>query len=259
MENQIIAITGVTGGIGKACAIQALRKGWTPILLGRSEKDLTTLYQEIAQYNSNSKHYILDVTNEQRVKETVEEILTDYGKVDAWINNAGYGIFDSLTEANIQDYTGMMDANYFGTVYCTKEILPSMIREDKGAIINVASVAGLVSTAKSCGYSASKAAVIQFTRCLRQELRGTGIRVLSVNPGPVRTPFFDRSERSLQYKQSVESFMISPEKVANAILQGVEKGKKDITLPAYMGIGAKLNSLFPSFYEAVIAPVANKK
>lgn len=259
MQGKIVVITGATGGIGKACAFLTAKMGGIPVLLARSEQSLFELQEEISKLCPASTAYLLDVTQEEMVKITTDKILSHYGKIDAWINNAGYGIFAPLTDANLQDYKGMMETNYFGTVYGTKSVLPVLLNQNHGVIINVASVAGLVGTPKSGGYSASKAAVIQFTRCIRQELQGTQIRILSINPGPVHTPFFERTAVSRQYKKKVESFMISPDQVAKVILQAVEKGKKDIVIPSYMDLGAKLNSLFPTFYEKVIAPLADKK
>lgn len=259
MEHKIIVITGASGGIGQATAYLCAKKGWTVVLIGRAEKTLIKIHTEVSKYNSESRYFLLDVTSQEKVRKTIQEILNHYGKVDAWVNNAGYGLFSSLEEANLQDYHGMMEANYFGTVYCTKGILPTLIKQKQGVIINVASVGGLIATAKSGGYSASKAATIQFTRCMRQEVRGTGIRVFSINPGPVETPFFDHNLASRQYRDKVKTFMISPEKVAQAIVKGIEKGNHDIILPWYMGIGSKLYHLFPRFYEKVISPLADKK
>lgn len=259
MNHKIIAITGASGGIGQATARLCAKKGWTIVLLGRAEKNLKELHYKISRYNSESRYYLLDVTSQEKATKTIKEILSDYKKVDAWVNNAGFGIFSSLEESNLHDYHGMMETNYFGTVYCTKGILPILIKQGYGAIINVASVGGLIATAKSGGYSASKAATIQFTRCIRQEVRGTGVRVFSINPGPVETPFFDHNLASRQYRDKVKSFMISPDKVAQAIVKGIEKGNHDIILPWYMGIGFKLYHLFPRFYEKVISPIADKK
>ena len=259
LNHKVIVITGATGGIGQATARQCVKKGWTVVLIGRAEQTLVKLHREIIKNNSESRSFLLDVTSQEKVLKTIKEILSHYGKVDAWINNAGYGLFSSLEESNLHDYHGMMETNYFGTVYCTKGILPSLIKQGDGTIINVASVGGLIPTAKSGGYAASKAATIQFTRCIRQEIRGTGVRVFSINPGPVETPFFDYNMASRQYRENIKSFMISPEKVALAIIKGIEKGNHDVILPWYMGIGSKLYHLFPRFYEKVISPLADKK
>lgn len=259
MQDKIIVITGASGGIGQATARMCVKKGWTVVLLGRAQHTLNIIHSELIKENPACKYYLLDVSSHNSIKTTITEILSQYGKIDAWINNAGYGLFSSLEEANLNDYHGMIDVNYFGTVYCTKEILPVMIKQGYGAIINIASVGGLIPTAKSGGYSASKAAIIQFTRCIRHEVRDKGIRVFSINPGPVDTTFFDHNLASRQYRDKVKTFMISPEKVARAIVKGIEKGNHDIILPWYMGVGAKLYHLFPRFYEKIISPLADKK
>ncbi|WP_052947795.1 SDR family NAD(P)-dependent oxidoreductase [Aneurinibacillus tyrosinisolvens] len=259
INGKIIAITGASSGIGHACAKLAVRMGATPILLARSTGALQELKDELTANAPATRHYELDVTNEEQVNTVVNDIIARYGQIDIWVNNAGYGIFSPFTESTLEDVQGMMDVNYMGTVRCMKAVLPHMLKRKSGHIINVASVAGKMATAKSSAYSASKFAVIGLTASVRQELKGTGITISAVNPGPVRTPFFDRADKAGTYRRNIESFMVTPEAVAQAILKTVETGKAETTIPRYMNAGIVLSHLLPGMFDRFISSRLNKK
>lgn len=123
------------------------------------------------------------------------EILAAYGRIDILLNNAGYGKFAGFTEMEAQEFDDMMDVNYMGIVRCTKAVVPHMLQRGSGQIVNVASMAGKIGTARSVAYTATKHAVLGFTNALRQELRKSGITVSAVNPGPIATDFSRRQIR----------------------------------------------------------------
>jgi short-subunit dehydrogenase len=258
-KGKIIAITGASSGIGRTTALLAASQGAFPILLARSTEALDTLCQEIEQQGGKACCYPFDVTDETQIETVVNDIIKRFGHIDVWVNNAGYGIFSPFVEAKIEDIAGMMDVNYMGVVRCTKAVLPYMLRRKAGHIVTVASVAGKLATPKSSGYAASKFAVIGFLNSVRQEVKGTGVSISTVNPGPVRTPFFDRADQGGTYRQSVEKFMVSPETVARTILRTIHTQEADVTIPRYMNIGVVLSHLFPRFFDRVIAPRLNKK
>ncbi|WP_027415503.1 SDR family oxidoreductase [Aneurinibacillus terranovensis] len=259
IKGKIIAITGASSGIGRTFACLAADHGATPVLLARTAHALQELKEDLAPKSPQTGSYRLDVTDEQQVCSVVEEIIAAYGQIDIWINNAGYGIFSAFTEADLNDFTGMMDVNYMGTVRCIKAVLPHMLRRNTGHIVNVASVAGKLPTPKSSGYSATKFAVLGFTNSLRQELNGTGVNISSVNPGPVHTAFFERADTNGEYRRNIEKFMLTPEKVAQAMLDAIETNKAEITVPRYMKLGILVHQLFPSLFNRIIVPRINKK
>jgi short-subunit dehydrogenase len=259
LNDKVIVITGASSGIGRATAILSAKQGAVPVLLARSETALDALAQEIKLDAPNTGFYTVDVTNSKQVSTVIQEIIAYYGKIDVLINNAGYGVFSFFTETPLEEIKGMMEVNYFGLVHCTKAVLPHMLEQRNGHIINVASVAGKLATPKSSGYSASKFAVIGLTQCLRQELKGTGVSVSSISPGPVQTPFFDRADATGRYKRNVESFMIKPELVAKKILGTIHTRSADVTIPTYMHAGVLLYHLFPKFFERFVSPRLNKK
>lgn len=259
LENKIIVITGASSGIGRATAQLAARSGATPVLLARSMEALRTLAEELKSYAPKTSFYVVDITDEQQIIDTTTAIIAQYGRIDIWINNAGYGVFLPFSDTSPEDIEGMMNVNYFGVVRCIRAVLPHMLTQRNGQIVTVASVAGKLATPKSSGYAASKFAVIGFMQSLREELKGSGISVSTVNPGPVRTPFFQRADPSGHYQRSIERFMVTPESVAEALLRICRTREAEITIPRYMNFGVVLSHAFPRFFDWMIRPRLNKK
>ncbi|RXI99569.1 SDR family oxidoreductase [Anaerobacillus alkaliphilus] len=250
VNNKIIVITGASSGIGLTLAKDVARKGGIPILLARSTNKLQQASDEIIKTTGiEAPYYTLDVTNNKEVSDVFAQILEKYQKIDVLINNAGYAIFDTFLEAKTEDIEGMFAVNVFGLISCTKAALPNMLKENTGHIINIASQAGKLATPKSSVYSATKHAVLAISNSLRMELADTNIFVSSVNPGPIKTPFFDRADLTGNYTKNVERFMLDPAFVSQKILQLVDKPKRELNLPNWMGVGTTLYQLFPGLVE----------
>ncbi|WP_256760315.1 SDR family oxidoreductase [Cohnella sp. WQ 127256] len=256
LKNKVVLITGASSGIGALVAKLLSEKGAIPVLTARSRDKMLELSASI---RGEHAVYEMDVTSEQQVQEVISQVQARYGKIDVLLNNAGYGEFISFKEASLDHFQGMMDVNYMGTVRCTHAVLPFMLQLGQGHIVNVASIAGKMATAKSTGYSASKHAVLGLTNALRQELRGSGVRVSAVNPGPIDTPFFDRADPNGNYIRNIRWFMMSPDKVARAIVSVIERRKPELDLPWTASFGVKVMQLFPRLSEAIFGRFMNKK
>jgi len=256
LKGKIVFISGASSGIGALAAKMAARRGAIPILTGRNLGKLKETAQEI---QGECAFYQMDVTSYEQVVETVELVIAKYGKIDILLNNAGYGKFELFQDAEMESFEAMMDTNYLGVVRCTKAVLPHMQRQRNGHIINVASMAGKLATAKSTGYSATKHAVLGFTNALRMELRGTGIDVSAINPGPIDTPFFEQADPDGTYVKNVGWLMLKPEKVANSIISIMEKRRAEVDLPAAAGAGIKLYGLFPRLIDKLFGGLMNRK
>lgn len=255
-KDKVVFITGASSGIGADLAIRLAKEGAIPILTARS---IDKLEEIAAKINGKYDIYQLDVTSTEAVYQVIEQVIAKYKRIDILINNAGFGVFDYFIDANLTDYEEMMDVNYLGTVRCTKAVLPYMLKENNGQIINIASVAGKLATAKAAGYSATKFAVIGFSNGLRYELADSNVKVATVNPGPIDTPFFNRADPSGTYKKNVDWFMLTTEQVTNEIIKVIKYNKKEKTMPFIANIGVKFYHLFPDFYDRVIAKFINKK
>jgi short-subunit dehydrogenase len=256
IKDKIVVITGATGGIGLETAQLLSKHGAIPVLTGRSEQKLLEMSNSI---QGEHDVYKLDVTSTGEVAETMEKIAAVRGKIDILINNAGFAVFDRFEDAALEQMEEMMDVNYWGTVRCTKAVLPHMLREGRGHIVNVASMAGKIGSSKAADYAATKHAVLGFTNSLRQEMAGTGIMISAVNPGPVDTPFFDRADPSGRYRENVAWFLLKPEQVAQAIVDVIIHGKSEKDLPFLAMFGVKLYQLLPGLFEKIAGRVLNKK
>jgi uncharacterized protein len=256
LTDTVIVITGASSGIGAAMAKELVNRGAFVILTARSEDKLREQVQELGE---RCAYAVLDVTSTEGVQAGVDGILTRYGKIDVWINNAGFGIFEALADARLEDIEEMMDVNYMGTVRCTKAVLPHMLKARQGQIVNIASLAGKVGSAKGSGYSATKHAVLGFTNSLRQELAGSGITVTAINPGPIDTPFFKRADPGGHYVNNIRWMMLKPETVARKTADAVSKLKKEVDLPLFPSLGAKVIQVFPRLLDGFVGKWMNKK
>ncbi|MFC7394775.1 SDR family NAD(P)-dependent oxidoreductase [Scopulibacillus cellulosilyticus] len=260
LKNQIIIITGASSGIGKQMAIAAARKGAFLILMARSLDKLQIIQKDINDnYGVEAEVHAIDVSDTNAVQHVFSKIFNHHGHIDALINNAGFGVFDYFAEADPNDIKKMFEVNVIGLMNCTRMVVPYMLKSNKGHIINVASIAGKLATPKSTVYSASKHAVLGFTNGLRMELAGTNIHVTAVNPGPIRTNFFDIADPSGQYIANVGRFMVEPEKVAHKVVDIIGTNTREVNIPWTMSTGARLYQIFPRLVEKIAGNLLSKK
>lgn len=256
LKNKVVLITGASSGIGALVAQKLAVRGAIPILTARSRDKMLELSASITGEHAV---YEMDVTSEEQVRDVISQVQLRYGKIDVLLNNAGFGEFLPFKTAPLNHFEQMMDVNYMGTVRCTQAVLPFMIQSGSGHIVNIASIAGKIATAKSTGYTATKHAVLGFTNALRLEIRGTGVMISAVNPGPIDTPFFQRADPEGTYVSNIRWFMMSPDKVANVIVSVIERRKAEKDLPVMAAIGVRFVQLFPRITDALFGRFMNKK
>ncbi|MFC7371145.1 SDR family NAD(P)-dependent oxidoreductase [Fictibacillus iocasae] len=252
LDGKHVIITGASGGLGAQIAMDCAKRGAIPVLLARRAEQLDTVAHLIQNHTNTIPITIkLDVTDRSEVKHVFQQLLKNLPSVDVLINNAGFGVFEEFHEAKWNSVEGMFQTNVLGLMACTQEVLPVMLRQGRGHIINIASQAGKISTAKSTVYAASKHAVLGFTNGLRMEVGDRGIAVTSVNPGPIATDFFTIADTSGNYVKNVARYMLKPETVSHEIMKAIEKPVREINLPRWMGIGSRLYQLMPSVVEKI--------
>ncbi|WP_150269756.1 SDR family NAD(P)-dependent oxidoreductase [Paenibacillus tepidiphilus] len=256
LQDKVVVITGASSGIGALTAQLLSRRGAIPVLLARSEEKLQ---QVAAELPGVFGLYVCDVRDEEMVNRVFADILSAYGRIDILLNNAGYGKFADFTEMESAEFDDMMDVNYMGIVRCTKAAVPHMLARGSGQIVNVASMAGKIGSSRAVAYTATKHAVLGFTNALRQELRKRGIVVSAVNPGPIATDFFKIADPSGSYEKNVARMMMTPEHVAEKIVQLMEKGKEEVDLPRLAAIGIRLYGLFPRLADKLTYNAMNRK
>lgn len=181
---RIILVTGASKGIGKSICEYFLKKGC--IVVGNYNKSEKEAYILKEKY----EHFIpvkADISNEAQVEKMVDDIILKYGKIDCLINNAGISKMGLLQDCTLSDYNDIFDVNVKGMFLVTKKVLPFMINEKKGKIINISSMWGITGASFEVLYSASKSAVIGFTKALAKEVAPSNINVNCVAPGVIKT------------------------------------------------------------------------
>jgi short-subunit dehydrogenase len=250
LKSSSVIITGASGGIGEQMAYEVAKRGGAPILLARSKESLARISEKIDNdFGIKAPYLVLDVSDRSAIKETFASIIEHHGPIDVLINNAGYGKFEYAVEGSIENFEGMFEVNVLGLIACTKAVLPHMIERQHGHIVNIASQAAKIATPKSSGYAATKHAVLGFTNSLRMEVEDEGIFVTAVNPGPIKTNFFDVADESGQYQKNVERFMLDPKEVASKTVSALFTKKREINLPSWMNVGSTFYQVFPRLVE----------
>lgn len=247
-------MTGASGGIAQEI-VKLIPSEDQLILLGRSLEKLQTLYEK----RPNTLCRELDVSDDQAIEAMVEEIYASYGRVDIFINNAGYGDFSDFDAYSTEDIRKMFDVNTFATMTFSRLVGNRMKAVKQGHIITIASMAGLIVSKKSSVYSASKFAVIGFSNALRLELADSNVYVTTVNPGPVVTDFFNQADPSGEYLKSVEKFSLQPEVVARKIVAIFGKNKRELNMPFALTVAHKLYTMFPTLSDVLARTVFNYK
>jgi hypothetical protein len=238
-----VIVTGASSGIGRATALEMARRGAHLTLAARRTERLEEVAAQCRALGVRALAIATDVTKEDDCVRLAEAA----GAVDVLVNNAGFAIFDAVADAKTNDLRALMDTNYFGTVHCTKAVLPGMLERGQGTIVNVSSITGIMGFARMGGYCATKFAVIGFTEALRDEVLGRGIRVALVCPGTTETEFFVTADRHKMPGASRLMPAVSPERVARAVCNAAEDGQYRRMLPMLGAVYMRLKELFPRF------------
>jgi 3-oxoacyl-[acyl-carrier protein] reductase len=187
LKNKNALITGAGKGIGKAVAIALAKEGVNVILLARTQADIDSVATEINALGVKSLAITADVSDINSVNKAVEKALAEFKTIDILINNAGIAAFGNFLELEPTAWERIIQVNLMGTYYVTRAVLPNMIENQTGDIINISSTAGLNGNALTSAYSASKFAVLGLTDSLMQEMRKHNIRVTALTPSTVAT------------------------------------------------------------------------
>ena len=190
LKNKTAIITGAGKGLGKAMSLALAAEGVNIGMIGRTENDLQALQQEIEKlYPDLTVAYaIADVGDAGQVRSAIASLKTSLPGVDILINNAGILKMGGIMELPAAEWEEVFRINVFGTYYLVREVLPIMLKQGSGDIINISSTAAQKGGANMSAYGASKAAVTNLTEALMQEVRKKNIRVTTVTPSTVTTP-----------------------------------------------------------------------
>ncbi|HLY31160.1 MAG TPA: SDR family oxidoreductase [Ktedonobacterales bacterium] len=216
LSGQVAIITGASSGIGQAIARAFLSEGADLVVVARRRERLDALAHEAQAQGRRCVVVAGDTREESTAEQATQAALRELGRLDILVNNAGIGIYKNLVETSAADYDAMMNTNMRSTFLFTRHVAPVLIEHGSGAIINIASMAGVMGFSGEAVYCATKFAQVGFTQALDRELRPHGIKVGVVCPGGVKTEFAIGTGRTEQ--GVAESGMLEAEDVARAAL-----------------------------------------
>jgi uncharacterized protein len=248
-SKRVILITGASDGIGRRLALDLAARGAVIIGCGRSAERLEAVSVELQRTSPRSTTIRCDVGSRDEVRAMVDNVLAQYNAIDILINNAGIGMRQPFVQTSLDTIEDLMRTNYLGAVYCTHEVVPSMIAKGHGHIVNISSVAGHIGTLNMAGYCASKFALNGFSESLYHELKPLGIDVSIVCPGPVKTAF----SRSFAQKspKSPESITIRPETVSQIVIRILENKRFQVIMPRSLALICAFKRFMPGLFRAI--------
>lgn len=202
LDNKVAVITGGAGGIGKTTAELFLKEGAKVILVDLMQESLEKTIDELQGYGSVTIVQA-DVSKEEDVARYVKTAIDQHGTIDIFFNNAGIeGKVAPITEQKVEDFDKVINVNVRGVFLGLKHVLPVMIKQSSGSIINTSSVAGLSGSPNVSPYIASKHAVVGLTKAAAVEAAGANVRVNSIHPSPVNTRMMRSLEEGLEVEQA---------------------------------------------------------
>lgn len=237
-EEKVALVTGSSSGIGLECALALARDGYHTFASMRDTEKSSNLENAARKENLDVKVIELDVDREESIVSAVREVVesSEGGRLDVLVNNAGYGQFGCTEDVPVEDFRKQFETNFFSVVRIIQEVAPIMRRQGSGSIINISSVAGRMGLPGSPAYISSKFALEGLVECLRYELGQFGVNATLIEPGVIKTNFFDsmrvpESKTDPRYKQLADSILsglkmmvemgTAPSQVASVVIKSL--------------------------------------
>jgi short-subunit dehydrogenase len=261
-EGSSALITGASAGIGREFARQLAGRANSLVLVARRQERLEELREELTKANPSLNVQIraTDLSDERAVAELCDWLEGEKISIDLLINNAGLGDVGPFATSELQRVREMLAVNVTALTLLTRLLLPGMIARKRGAILNVSSTAGFLPIAGFAVYAATKAYVTSFSEAIRAELRGTGVTVSSLCPGPVYTEFTEVAARPGAKRDRTPEFVhVSAEGVARTALAAIERDRP-LVIPGFvMKLGMSLVRIMPLWILRLASRLSAKR
>ena len=255
MKDKVVAITGASKGIGAELARQLAARGARLVLAARNQAELEEVAKACRARGAAVVNVKADVALERDCQAIVAGAVLAFGRLDVLVNNAGISMwakFEDIEDLSILER--IMKVNYMGAVYCTKHALPQL-RQSRGLVVGVASLAGKVGVPTRTGYSASKHAMTGFFDSLRIELQDSGVDVTMIYPGFVSTGIRENAAgpdgKPIQVSPVKEGEVMSVEDCAARIVAAIERREREVVMTARGKMGLWLRLLAPSLVDRI--------
>jgi short-subunit dehydrogenase len=246
INNKTVVLTGGSSGIGMELAKKIAIEKCNLAILSRRIDVMQKLASELSRSGSNIIAIKCDVTRKEEVAYAIEDVKRKFGGIDLAILNSGVGDVSPADNFNSSTAKNIFDVNVLGIIYCFEALLPDFIKNKKGVIVGVSSLADGRGFAKNGVYCASKAAVSTFLESMRVELKKFNIKVITVKPGFVKTPMTAQNS-------FVMPFLMNADKAAEIIISGIKNEKHIIQFPLPTVLSIKFLKILPDFIFDIIA------
>ena len=225
--NRVAVVTGAASGIGRAVSEDLLGQGYLVWAIDTNAKALTEFEQSHGPKGVTVR--VADVCDCDRLCQLAQEVMEKYSTLDVWINNAGISKIQDFTKQSASEWASVVQVNLMGVVNGTRAALSVMEPKGKGVIVNIASVAGHVAAPFMSAYSASKHAVVGFTRALQIELemRQVQVRLVMISPGFVNTPIISRGTKS-GFPEWLSGLLADPKDVAQSVVKAIDSKDREV-------------------------------
>ncbi len=253
INGKVVIVTGASSGIGEATAREFGREGAKVALAARRVDKLQSLAEEINKMGTGAQALVVqaDLSKLEDIQKLVSLVLEKFGRIDVLINNAGFGRLDWLENLDpVKDIQAQIDVNVMGVIQTTRQVLPVMIGQRSGSIINMCSMAGLVGTPTYTIYAASKHAVHGFSEALRREVKPWGIDVSLIYPGGVVTEFSQHAGIKRKTNATTPKFMLlTAEQVGKAVVKLVRRPRRMWVIPWLWSVTVFMNRFLPGVVD----------
>jgi len=243
-------VTGASSGIGRAVAGELARRGFTLTLIARRESRLRELAEALPVRTAID---VVDLADPAAVDAACERLgRSELGPVDVLVNNAGYGENATVLALEEPDHRRLMQVNYFAPLALIRSVLPGMVERRRGHVINIASIATKFGPGGHGAYTAAKSALVALTQSLAVEHRGQGVHLSYVNPGLIRTEFFERpSYRALA--DAVARRALPAELAARHIVALLDRPRLEICVPRRYRFAGWITAMSPTWMARIVA------
>jgi short-subunit dehydrogenase len=246
LSQKVVVITGASMGIGEAIAKIFADHGAAIVFSSRDQARAEAARARVGR-PQQSLAVACDVCDPTQISALLRATLERFGRVDVWINNAGFGLIDSIEHMEREAYRRMFETNLFGAIEAMQQVIPVMKRQQTGCIINISSVAGYIAVPYMGAYGATKRALNGISRAARLELEGTGVSVVNICPGYVRTDFGQNAVHGAEGKRISAGIRrgITADRVAQAVLRAYQCDITETVVPWTNRIAIGLAVLAP--------------
>lgn len=257
LYNKVVIITGAANGLGKALAIEFYLQGCHLALIDVDLSGLEHLKAEIENDRQKITIHQSDVSDQESIVATRFDILNHHQRIDILVNNAGISMSQTFEQMDLIDFKKLFEINFWGTVYCTKNFLPDLKKQNDSRLVNIISDFAFMGFPGKTAYGSSKSAVLSFTNALKTELADTNVKVCFVVPPPLDTGLVKNSKHIDDKKRESEARFLAKnglpiDKTARRMVKQIRKGKYRIIIGGMMFCMDIIVRLFPTLLHRLI-------